>query len=63
MHSEPQVKTIAQDKSPKNTVQGIERLLPPRRLFLKKTAITATLVAASIVGFDQFRDTAESVFP
>ncbi|MFT7620034.1 MAG: hypothetical protein ACI97A_003691 [Planctomycetota bacterium] len=31
-----------------------------RRLFFKKTAVAATLVAASIVGFDQFRDTAES---
>lgn len=40
-----------------------DRKRKARRLFFKKTAVAATLVAASIVGFDQFRNTAESVNP
>jgi hypothetical protein len=34
-----------------------------RRSFLKNIVLTTALGAASIVGFDQFRDTAESVNP
>jgi hypothetical protein len=53
------------DLSPKweSPVETANRRIANRRNFVFQTAVAATLVAASIVGFDQFRDTAESVFP